>query len=272
MLDTGNFVLARHDFVNLWESFGEPTDTLLPTQIFSRGSKLVAGYSRMNRSTGRFRFTLQADGNLVLYTLTFPLDLDNSSYCLETFTLQQKHGSILKMLSSESPTTQEFYHIAVLEYEGVFRHYVYPKRSSSNFSGWPPKWSSLSTSLPQNIYMRLTEDSGSGACRFNSYCSLGNDQRPNCKCPPGYNFLDPNDVMKGCKQNFVSQNCEEASQETELFSLEQKENIDWPHSDSEHFEMVTEGWCRKACLSDCFCAVAIFRYGRCWKKKIPGIF
>ncbi|CAK7339230.1 unnamed protein product [Dovyalis caffra] len=35
MLDTENFMLARHDSVNLWESFGEPTDTLLPTQIFS---------------------------------------------------------------------------------------------------------------------------------------------------------------------------------------------------------------------------------------------
>ncbi|CAK7339231.1 unnamed protein product [Dovyalis caffra] len=149
----------------------------------------------MNRSTGKFRFTLQADGNLVLYTLTFPLDLDNSSYWSAqtegngfqlifnqsgNIYLAAKNGIILKMLSSESPTTQEFYHIAFLEYDGVFRHYVYPKRSSSNFSGG-----------------LLNEDSGSGACRFNSYCSLGNDQRPNCKRPPGYNFLDPNDVMKG---------------------------------------------------------------------------
>ncbi|CAK9172906.1 unnamed protein product [Ilex paraguariensis] len=31
--DTGNFVLARSDSVNIWQSFDNPTDTLLPTQI-----------------------------------------------------------------------------------------------------------------------------------------------------------------------------------------------------------------------------------------------
>ncbi|CAK7328192.1 unnamed protein product [Dovyalis caffra] len=137
MLDTENFVLARHYLVNLWESFGEPTDTLFPTQIFNRGSKLVAGYSRINRSTGRFRFTPQADGNLMLYTLAFSLDFDNSAYWSGqtkgngfqlifnqpgNIYLAAKNGSILKMFSSESPTTQECYHIAILEYNGAFRH------------------------------------------------------------------------------------------------------------------------------------------------------
>jgi hypothetical protein len=285
MLDSGNFVLARHDSVNLWESFREPTDTLLPTQTFSQGSKLVAGYSSMNSSTGRYQFTLQSDGNLVLYTLAFPLDSVNSPYWssktegngfLLSFNqsgniyLAAKNGSMLVMLSSDPPTTSDFYHIAILEYDGVFRHYVYPKSMNPGAAGWPLRWSPLTSSfIPPNICTSIGENNGCGACGFNSYCSLGNDQKPKCSCPPGYTFLDPNDVMKGCKQNFVSQNCEEASQETELFYLEQKENTDWPLSDSEHFSTVTEEWCRKACLSDCFCAVAIFRDGNCWKKKIP---
>ena len=33
MLNTGNFVLARQDYVNLWESFNSPTTTILPTQL-----------------------------------------------------------------------------------------------------------------------------------------------------------------------------------------------------------------------------------------------
>lgn len=43
----------------------------------------------------------------------------------------------------------------------------------------------------------------------------------------------------------------------------------WPLSDYEHFEPVSESWCRDACLGDCFCAVAIFGGDQCWKKKIP---
>lgn len=30
-----------------------------------------------------------------------------------------------------------------------------------------------------------------------------------------------------------------------------------------------EDQCREACLGDCFCAVAIFKDGGCWKKKLP---
>ncbi|KAJ6714083.1 G-TYPE LECTIN S-RECEPTOR-LIKE SERINE/THREONINE-PROTEIN KINASE RLK1 [Salix viminalis] len=285
MLDTGNFVLARHDSVNVWESFLQPTDTLLPTQTFRQGSKLVAGYSSMNHSTGRYLFTLQIDGNLVLYTLAFPLDSVNSPYWssetvgngfLLSFNqsgniyLAAKNGSMLVMLSSDPPPTRDFYHVAILEYDGVFRHYVYPKSMNPGVPGWPMRWSPLTSSFkPPNICTSIREKNGCGACGFNSYCNLGIDQRPKCSCPPGYTFLDPNDVMKGCKQDFVSQNCEEAPQETELFYFEQKENTDWPLSDSEHFSFVTEEWCRKACLSDCFCVVAIFRDGDCWKKKIP---
>ena len=43
MLDTGNFVLARQDTVHLWQSFDHPTDTMLPTQKMSLGSKLEIG-------------------------------------------------------------------------------------------------------------------------------------------------------------------------------------------------------------------------------------
>ncbi|GLT82275.1 hypothetical protein SLE2022_006730 [Rubroshorea leprosula] len=42
MLNTGNFVLASQDAINLWESFNLPTDTIVPTQILKQGSGLVA--------------------------------------------------------------------------------------------------------------------------------------------------------------------------------------------------------------------------------------
>lgn len=48
MLNTGNFVLARQDYVNLWESFNSPTDTILPTQVLNQDSTLVSRISETN--------------------------------------------------------------------------------------------------------------------------------------------------------------------------------------------------------------------------------
>ena len=65
MLDTGNFMLASQVSTLLWQSFDYPTDTMLPSQTMSQGSKLVARYSEMNYSNGRFQFQLRLNGSIV---------------------------------------------------------------------------------------------------------------------------------------------------------------------------------------------------------------
>ncbi|XP_062083931.1 G-type lectin S-receptor-like serine/threonine-protein kinase LECRK3 [Humulus lupulus] len=283
MLDTGNFVLADQNSINLWESFGEPTDTLLPLQTLSQGKKLVARYSDTNFSKGRFQLMLQPSGTLEFYTTTFPLDAANYVYWSSkpvsgfqlvfnqsgSIYLQAKNGEILSVLSSKPCTTQDFYQRVILEYDGVFRHYVYPKNDGPETIGWSKEWTHCSPSIPSNICTSIREDTGGGACGFNSYCSLENEQRPTCNCPNGYSFIDQNDVMKGCQPNFEAQSCDQESEDEENFNFNIMENTDWPLSDYEHFQFVDENWCRKACLGDCFCAVAIFRNGECWKKKTP---
>lgn len=282
MLDSGNFVLAGRDSFPLWESFDHPTDTLLPTQILNPRNKLSARYSDKNYSTGRYELTMQSDGNLVLYTTAFLFESANSfnwstksvgsGFQVEfnqsgNIYLTAKNRSIIYMLSSSASSAQDFYQRATLEFDGFLRHYVYPKNSSSNNKNWSMHWSTPLFNTPNNCM--ITEETGSGACGFNSYCRLGNDQRPTCQCPRGYVFLDPNDSMKGCKQSFLSQNCDDPKQEIDLYELVEMENTDWPLSDYEHSQEVTLDWCREACMSDCFCTVTIFRNGECWKKKIP---
>ncbi|KAK4608337.1 hypothetical protein RGQ29_001948 [Quercus rubra] len=284
MLDTGNFVLASQDGGHLWQSFDLPTDTLLPSQTMSLGRKLVANYSERNNSNGRFQFALKTDGNLQLQTLAYPLDYWSNTAYWESGTngsgfqvvfnesgsiyLTAKNGSILTTVSSNSVSKagsifHDFYQRAVMEYDGVLIHYVYPKSSTNTSNVW-----SILSFKPPNI-CEITEDIGSGACGFNSYCELGEDGRPNCKCPTGYTLIDPNDVMKGCRQNFLPQSCDEASSETDQFDLSEMLSINWPFSDYGRYDGVTEDWCRKACLGDCFCAMAVFGGGKCWKKKIP---
>ncbi|KAI5321281.1 hypothetical protein L3X38_030352 [Prunus dulcis] len=171
--------------------------------------------------------------------------------------LESEDRVILRTILSNTFSMQDFYQRATLEYNGVLRYYyVYPKRSSSNMRS-PRAWST-SSYMPSNICASISEETGGGVCGFNSLCRH-DDQGPSCHCPNGYSFIDPNDVLKGCKQDFVSQSCDKTSQETDHFHFEAIRNTDWPNSDYDHFQEVSEDWCRQECLGDFFCAVAIFK-------------
>ena len=283
MLDTGNFILARQDSLNLWESFNHPTDTILPTQILNQGSTLVARFSETNYSSGRFMFAMQTDGNLVLYTTDFPLETENFAYWYTqtvgsgfqvifnqsggVYLIAANRSLLNYVLSNEKNVGEDFYQRAVLEYDGVFRQYVHPKSAASGTMAW----SSLPKFIPENICTAIggSASTGSGACGFNSYCRMGDNQRPSCYCPPRYTWLDPHDSWGGCRQDFEQQSCDGGEQEANLYEFSEMESVDWPFADYQHFESVTQDWCMESCLGDCFCDVAIFRDGNCWLKKVP---
>ena len=65
MPNTGNFVLARQNYVNLWERFNSPIDTILSTQVLNQDGILVYHVSETNYSTGNFQFLLQSVIDLV---------------------------------------------------------------------------------------------------------------------------------------------------------------------------------------------------------------
>ncbi|KAJ0084578.1 hypothetical protein Patl1_29852 [Pistacia atlantica] len=186
MLDTGNFVLASRDSANLWESFDNPTDTILPTQIMNQDVKLYASISDTNFSIGRFMFHLQNDGNLLLLTRRFPLDTPNFAYgSAQDSTIGSgfqlifnqsgyiyviaRNGSILNMVSSNAASTQDFYQRAIVDSDGVFRRYIYPKSLAASGGKWPMRW----------IHGRFA----SALLR--------------------YTFVDPDDEMKRRQQNFA---------------------------------------------------------------------
>ncbi|KAI5321248.1 hypothetical protein L3X38_030319 [Prunus dulcis] len=280
MLDTGNFVLANRNSSTFWQSFDHPTDTILPTQTLNQNSGLYARYTATNYSRGRFLFELQSDGNLVLCTTNFPQDSANYS-CWSAKTTNigfqvifnqsgpiyvvSRKGSVLKTILQTSVSTQNYYQRVTLEYDGVLRHYVYPKSASSIAE--PRAWSTP-VSIPENICFSVAGEMGGGACGFNSLCSRGEDG-PICECPHGYILFDPNDVRKGCKQTFVPQNCDQASPEHH-YDFKDMQNTDFVYGDYEYFKNESEDWCRQNCLDDCFCAVAIFNpAGDCFKKRLP---
>ncbi|XP_047182792.1 G-type lectin S-receptor-like serine/threonine-protein kinase SD2-5 [Vigna umbellata] len=65
--DTGNLVLLGSDNSTvIWQSFGHPTDTLLPTQEFTEGMKLVS-----NPSTNHLTHILEIKSGIVVLSASF---------------------------------------------------------------------------------------------------------------------------------------------------------------------------------------------------------
>ncbi|XP_039125612.1 LOW QUALITY PROTEIN: G-type lectin S-receptor-like serine/threonine-protein kinase LECRK3 [Dioscorea cayenensis subsp. rotundata] len=287
MLDTGNLVLVDANSSDLiWQSFNFPTDTILPTQVLSLinafiNTQLQSKLTSTNYSSGRFIFSLKG-GDVSLRQLASPINA-NQSYNSYWSTSTSGSGSklifdplgivYLELINNTrinitsagvgSNTAADFYQRATLDFDGVFRHYVYHKGSNGS---WAQGWTSQGH-VPDDICRAITNDVGSGACGFNSYCQLDGDQRAVCQCPSKYSFIDSSNEYRGCMPDFVAQRCD--VDDSARFQLVEMVNTDWPLSDYEHYTPIVEDQCRDYCLSDCFCAVAIFRNGECWKKKLP---
>ena len=284
MNDTGNFVLKDSNSNEVWSSFNNPTDTILPTQTMENEGSLFSRQSETNFSKGRFQVRF-LDGNLVLNTINLPSTYANDPPYYKNGTIGDNNNPSpgIQLALNESGymyivrenkkrfvlgegvvnSQTDYYYRATLDFDGVFTLYSHPKTS---IGSWTVVWS-----VPENICTDIfLEKGGIGACGFNSICTL-KDSRPTCRCPPGYSLIDPNDQYSSCKVDFI-QGCEEdkLSSTKDIYSVEELTYTDWPTSDYLRLEPFTEVDCRNSCLQDCICAVAIFTENKtCWKKKLP---
>ena len=71
MLDAGNFVLVAADGSTKWESFKNPADTILLSQVLTPGMNLRSRIIPTDYSNGRFLLDLQSIG-VFLYTVADP--------------------------------------------------------------------------------------------------------------------------------------------------------------------------------------------------------
>ncbi|XP_010547742.1 PREDICTED: G-type lectin S-receptor-like serine/threonine-protein kinase RLK1 [Tarenaya hassleriana] len=294
MEDTGNFVLQNVDSEDLWSSFSDPTDTLLPTQIMELGGTVSSRRSETDFTKGRFQLRLLGDGNLVLNTISADTlanaDTYAAYYISNTFDPQNSTNSGFRLMFNESGymyilrrnnstlgfipvenllPSKDYYYRAVLHFDGVFAQYYYPRQQTNdgNARSWSMLWSK-----PDNICAKLfgsdfaENEIGRQACGYNNVCTLGKERRPICKCPEKFSLVDPQDEYGDCKPDFDVQTCNGSEDEYELVSLQ---GTNFPTGDYERYRNYDEESCKSSCLKDCFCAAVIHGGNLCWKKKFP---
>ncbi|KAG4911364.1 hypothetical protein JHK87_057480 [Glycine soja] len=286
MNDTGNFQLLDENSQVLWDSFSNPTDTLVPTQIMEVKGTLSSRQKEANFSRGRFQFRLLPDGNAVLNPINLPTNYTYDAHYISAtydstnttnsgfqvifdnsglYILKRSGEKVYITNPKDALSTDSYYYRATINFDGTFTISNYPKNPASN-----PSWTVMKT-LPDNICMNLLGNTGgSGVCGFNSICTLEADQRPKCSCPEGYSPLDSRDEYGSCKPN-LELGCGSSGQslQGDLYFMKEMANTDWPVSDYELYKPYNSEDCKTSCLQDCLCAVSIFRDDSCYKKKLP---
>ncbi|XP_010245281.1 PREDICTED: G-type lectin S-receptor-like serine/threonine-protein kinase LECRK1 [Nelumbo nucifera] len=273
MLDSGNFVLYTSSGVVVWQSFDNPTDTLLPGQPLKVGSELFSSVSEIDHSRGRFRLKMQDDGNLVQYPVDTPdtapysywasgtngqgnnvsLNFDSDGHL---YLLNGTSFNIRNVTNGGFATGKTMVYRMTIDVDGLFR--LYSTNLNGNSSDWSMVWNSTSNFCDPK-----------GLCGMNAYCILM-DQKSDCRCLPGFDFIDRNQRTWGCTWKLSAENtCGSENQNIDysMISLDQTTWEDDPYAILS--PITSEEDCKNACLEDCNCDVAVFNKQDCRKQKLP---
>ncbi|XP_010931011.2 G-type lectin S-receptor-like serine/threonine-protein kinase LECRK2 [Elaeis guineensis] len=280
MLDTGNFVLYNSSHGIVWSTFSIPTDTLLPGQSLPSQNQLYSSVSEADQSQGNYRLNNQEDANLVLYAVGTSDIADDAYWASNTFligfplTLSLNSKGVLYLVGNNSRFTKnltqakasssqgggEIYYRATLDPDGILRlysHTFWKNGSSTKAVEW--------AALDDRCLVK-------GVCGLNSYCSLKEDEEPECLCPPGFDYVDPNQIQRGCTRNSTSGDCSNDHSNGKDAGLEMHDmkNTAWLNKPFYIFPSTTSlDDCEAACLSDCFCEAALFKDNVCTKQMLP---
>jgi thiamine kinase-like enzyme len=271
LLDSGNFVLYDSNSTIIWQSFDYPTDTLLPNQLLRVRSQLVSSSSETNHSTGIFRIKMQNDGNLVLYqyavgvpdhpdyaywsavtnfvgnNATLTLDKNGRLYMLN------RTGVVVKNITNEVIPSDGKMYRATIDNDGIFRLYSHDLGENGN---WSIVWL-----VPGDPCLPI------GICGVNGYCDIQN-QQAFCTCPPGFVFINQEQMNLGCSRNFTAESCSSKNEHTK-YAIQEFQNAILEDSAYAVLFSVTKEECNQACLEDCNCEAAFYQNRECRKQKLP---
>ncbi|KAG6660748.1 G-type lectin S-receptor-like serine/threonine-protein kinase LECRK1 [Carya illinoinensis] len=201
MLDSGNFVLYNSDNRTIWQSFDQPTDTLLPSQELKAdktdGKVLFSSRSDTDHSKGIFRLIMQQDGWLAMYpvgtnfsvkygywndggvpggrtNVSLNFDTDGRLYLLNGT------GISIVNITKGGPTKEVIYRLRI-DPDGTLRHYSHNMDQNGD---WKITWFGPNdTCAPKDA---------TGLCQ---------------ECLPGFKRVNQDRCVSGCERNSDSKSC-----------------------------------------------------------------
>ncbi|KAL1831323.1 hypothetical protein ACET3Z_000974 [Daucus carota] len=280
ILDSGNFVLYDCENKIIWQSFDEPTDTILPGQILSEDQELSSKISESDYSTGIFRLKLQFHSNLVLYpantvdrsfnsywstnipagvlydVTTLNLNPDGHLFLLRQGSfVEATRPYILANLTQGFNEKQRLY-VVKFDFDGILR--LYSLSLDGKGKGSSVVWESSKNRCDPK-----------GLCGLNGYCTLtDDDDDPKCLCPCGFNYVSPGNRNEGCERNYTV-HCGSNKERTIQYSMTQLQHTWWENDPDSVEQMRSKEECEAACLEDCECEAALYKDGDCKKLSLP---
>ncbi|TXG47679.1 hypothetical protein EZV62_026973 [Acer yangbiense] len=258
MLDTGNLVLYGDNNQTLWQSFDHPTDTLLPGQKLMAGQKLVSRASATNWTEGSFYLSVSSEGLFAFYRSTVPqmyfkFSVSGIKESEQPSYIRAVNGTLaLYILSAEpsepdavlaSPVNNSENAYMRLDSDGHLRFFDY--NSEKAYMKLDPV-DILAGDLEECDYPTV--------CGNYGLCSNGQ-----CSCPYGLyqNNVSDNPKKFGCTEiNPVT--CENGSQS--LFPFKNVYYFNYVDPDAADLKGIHMESCKDACLRNCSCKVAMFRF------------
>jgi hypothetical protein len=219
---------------------------------------------------------MQSYGNLVCYPVnntygsenvywssgTYYDSYDSSSFSLNKrglLSLTDGNSSIYILANNSYPAKKETTPIiyrAILDSDGIFK--LYSHHFLGNSTNESLEWSSLRDQCQVK-----------GFCGFNSYCVINVNVKAECRCYPGFHFLDTGNKLLGCNNSFIEDGCSSSTKDPIIpYDIEASPNLFWADYPYSMVRTKQEN-CNKSCLEDCNCGAALYMNDTCNKYKLP---
>eukprot|EP00249_Psilotum_nudum_P010622 c22654_g1_i1 orf=1131-3614(-) len=251
MLDNGNFVLLNSSSGRVWESFLNPTDTLLPGQQINAdsGQMLTA---TMNNHT--YTAVMEANGNLslmwdnvIIYwgsgTASGPESelptyaaLDTTGWTFGLYNTTNQTNPVKSWKSNDYTDTTVTLRRLKLDTDGNIRIYGW----SSDTMSWNIGW--------QGVQDQCDVYGWCGAYGLCTYNTTSND--PICSCPTSAGFvsIDDRNLAAGCRREVSLQACDDKM----MSQLDHTMLFSYPPEDNDTYN-AGESDCSRECIKNSYC-------------------
>ncbi|KAI3684669.1 hypothetical protein L6452_33894 [Arctium lappa] len=261
--NSGNLYLQSRDGQILWQSFGSPTDTLLPNQPLTKDAMLVSSRSRTNYSSGFYKLFFDNDNVLrLVYTgpkvtgIYWPnpelraWDAGRSTYGSERTATIDLFGRFISsdgLFFNTSDNGDQPMRRVTMDFDGNVR--VYSLDASRRI--WEVTWQAIAQTCTIH-----------GSCGENSTCSNEPTYGRKCTCLPYHKMINQTDWSYGCEPAF-QQSLHGNGEDSFLYCP----HFDFYGYDSKYLPNTTLNACKKECRNISNCKGFQYKY-----DKKQGIF